>query len=203
MEILLYSSLYLLLYLLPVAVVAMAEVMTTREHDKNNYKSPCYGSVSTFVAQAEPFSVARYFDHIEETFLKIHEKREKEPDYTIILWWAFDGLRLNKDGNTEWISRRKKAEPRAECRTNEDFMRVLAEDALQFQKAKLDIIMQQNAANMVNVVHNTRIAETPVSRTIDGRIAQDEVITHSDISIHNTIHTEMGEGQSVKDINGG
>lgn len=50
------------------------------------------------------------FDIYSET-LKLQEEREKQEPYLITLWWGFDGLRLNADGSTEWISRRK--EPKA------------------------------------------------------------------------------------------
>lgn len=48
----------------------------------------------------EPFN-------IESEALKLQEEREKQEPYLITLWWGFDGLRLNADGSTEWISRRK------------------------------------------------------------------------------------------------
>lgn len=44
---------------------------------------------------------------IEKECLKLQEEREKQDPYLITLWWGFDGLRLNADGSTEWISRRK------------------------------------------------------------------------------------------------
>lgn len=52
------------------------------------------------------FSVCEYYDRIEKEQLKMLEEY-KPVDQTIILWWGFDGLRLNEDGSIEWISRRK------------------------------------------------------------------------------------------------
>lgn len=50
------------------------------------------------------YSVSEYFARTEKAALEILD--EQEPvDYTIILWWGFDGLRL-KDGKLEWISRK-------------------------------------------------------------------------------------------------
>jgi hypothetical protein len=53
------------------------------------------------------FSVSRYLEHTEKAYLEILEE-QKPFEYEIVLWWGFDGLRLNKDGTTEWISRKKK-----------------------------------------------------------------------------------------------
>lgn len=59
--------------------------------------------------EIEPFSIPAYFDRMEQAALEILEKQEPI-DRTIILWWGLDGLRLNEDGTSEWISR-KKPEP--------------------------------------------------------------------------------------------
>lgn len=56
--------------------------------------------------EIEPFSVTEYFDRMEQATLDIMEKQEPI-DQTIILWWGLDGLRLNEDGTSEWISRKK------------------------------------------------------------------------------------------------
>lgn len=56
--------------------------------------------------EIEPFSVTEYFDRMEQAALEILEK-QKQIDQTIILWLGRDGLRLNEDGTTEWISRKK------------------------------------------------------------------------------------------------
>lgn len=55
---------------------------------------------------AEPFVVSEYYDRMEKAALDILEAQEPV-DQTIILWWGLDGLRLNEDGATEWISRKK------------------------------------------------------------------------------------------------
>lgn len=57
----------------------------------------------------EPFSVSSYYARIEKTSLDILDAK-KPVDQIIILWWGLDGLRLNEDGELEWISR-KKPEP--------------------------------------------------------------------------------------------
>ena len=54
---------------------------------------------------AEPFVVSEYYDRMEKAALDILENQEPV-DQTIILWWGLDGLRLNEDGELEWISRK-------------------------------------------------------------------------------------------------
>lgn len=56
----------------------------------------------------KPFSVTEYLDRMEREFLKIADKSDK---YLIVLWWGFDGLRLNEDGTAEWISRKPAPPP--------------------------------------------------------------------------------------------
>jgi hypothetical protein len=53
--------------------------------------------------EAEPFSVERYYERMEQVALDI--AKEKPAPYLLTLWWGPDGLRLNPDGTTEWISR--------------------------------------------------------------------------------------------------
>lgn len=57
-----------------------------------------------------PFSVPDYLDRMEKLHLKAMQERENEQAHIIVLWWGFDGLRLNADGTMEWISRRPKEE---------------------------------------------------------------------------------------------
>lgn len=54
------------------------------------------------------FSVSEYLSRIEQAALDILESM-KPIDKTITLWWGLDGLRLNEDGTTEWVSRKKKS----------------------------------------------------------------------------------------------
>lgn len=59
------------------------------------------------VQRTKPFSATEYLDRIERESLKLAERREQ---YAIVLWWGYDGLRLNEDGTAEWISRRKETD---------------------------------------------------------------------------------------------
>ena len=54
----------------------------------------------------EPFVISEYYACTEQAALDILETQESV-DQTIILWWGLDGLRLNEDGELEWISRKK------------------------------------------------------------------------------------------------
>ena len=60
-------------------------------------------------SQSEPrskFSVSQYLECAEKAYLEILEQQEPF-EYEIVLWWGFDGVRLNKDGSPEWISRKQ------------------------------------------------------------------------------------------------
>jgi len=54
----------------------------------------------------EPFIISECLARTEKEYLEILEQQELV-EKTIILWWGFDGLRLNEDGSLEWISRKK------------------------------------------------------------------------------------------------
>lgn len=56
--------------------------------------------------KSNPFIVSEYYDRMEKVSLDI--QAEKKPiERTIILWLGLDGLRINEDGSSEWISRKK------------------------------------------------------------------------------------------------
>lgn len=52
------------------------------------------------------FRVSEYLDRIEQVHLEILEQ-QKPVNHEFVLWWGLDGLRLNEDGTTEWITRKK------------------------------------------------------------------------------------------------
>lgn len=52
------------------------------------------------------FSYQDYFETIEQVTLDILKEKEEREHYQLILWLGLDGLKLNDDGSTEWISRR-------------------------------------------------------------------------------------------------
>lgn len=56
----------------------------------------------------KPFSVSEYLDRMEKLHIDLHRKREAEKREPVVLWWGEDGMRINEDGTTEWISRRPK-----------------------------------------------------------------------------------------------
>lgn len=54
--------------------------------------------------QKSDWTVSGYYDRIEKAALDIARKR-KPDDKIIILWLVVDGLRLNENGELEWIKR--------------------------------------------------------------------------------------------------
>lgn len=50
---------------------------------------------------------AQILEEQENFILELQEEKEKREQYEIVLWWGLDGLKLNNDGTSEWISRRK------------------------------------------------------------------------------------------------
>lgn len=67
-----------------------------------------------FARKFNSFSIPDYLSRRERTILDLMEQREKEEPYIITLWLGLDGLQLNEDGSTEWISRRKADEKEEE-----------------------------------------------------------------------------------------
>lgn len=52
------------------------------------------------------YSISDYYGRMEKYQLSLQAEKESREPYLLILWWGFDGLRLNEDDTTEWISRR-------------------------------------------------------------------------------------------------
>lgn len=96
------------------------------------------------------FSVCEYLSRIEEAALEIEESK-KPVDAVIVLWWGLDGLRLNEDGTTKWISR-KKVEPVSSGVFHQPCQSIQQASALhpnlgqtQSTRAQIDALMAQNA----------------------------------------------------------
>lgn len=54
----------------------------------------------------EDFSHIEYLSQVKAICESIWQEPAEE--YTLILWWGLDGLRLNKDGTREWISKARR-----------------------------------------------------------------------------------------------
>ena len=54
------------------------------------------------------FSLQSYFDRIEKLNLELLQEYESRDRPELVLWWGLDGIRLNEDGSSEWISKRPK-----------------------------------------------------------------------------------------------
>lgn len=57
--------------------------------------------------KVQPFSIDSYFERIDKVICDILQERERQKPPEIVLWWGLDGLRMNCDGSTEWISKRQ------------------------------------------------------------------------------------------------
>lgn len=109
----------------------------------------------------KPFSVTEYLDRMERESLKLAGRRER---YVIVLWWGHDGLRLNEDGTTEWISRKPEPPPQIDysmcntivaqsglqnaiCNTGS-----IAQAQIQLQNAQLQALQTAQIQNMINCI---------------------------------------------------
>lgn len=96
------------------------------------------------------FNVSEYLARTEKENLEILENR-KSVDKTIILWWGFDGLRLNEDGLIEWISRKKQS-PISQNVFRQPWQTgrlTMQYDMCQSTQAKIDALMAQNMQSQV------------------------------------------------------
>lgn len=98
----------------------------------------------------------------EDFILELQEGKEKQAKYEIVLWWGLDGLKLNDDGTTEWISRRKPKPINQDvsyqpCQSQDDSIRRLLDmcqsrksptEALNMTLASLQMRSAQTAQNM-------------------------------------------------------
>ena len=97
----------------------------------------------------EPFVVSEYYDRMEKATLDIL-KQQEPVDQTIILWWGLDGLRMNEDGELEWISR-KTPKPVNQnvsyhpCQSIQTYNPNLF-DQTQSTRASIDALMAQNVS---------------------------------------------------------
>lgn len=88
-------------FILSTGIVISLIVMIYKK-DRLPDPAPCQ------IVSETSFSAARYLERMEKAQLDILNNQEPV-DQTIILWWGLDGLRLDKNGNLKWISRKKKA----------------------------------------------------------------------------------------------
>lgn len=54
-----------------------------------------------------PFFVSEYLERLEKACIEMWEQ-QAPVDNSITLWWGLDGLRMEPDGSTRWISKRKR-----------------------------------------------------------------------------------------------
>lgn len=97
------------------------------------------------------FTVSEYFSRIERANLDILED-QKPVSKVITLWLGLDGLQLNEDGTTEWVSRKKTAEnvlyqPCQSVRPIQTgLQQAIWADQTQSTRARIEELMAQNSA---------------------------------------------------------
>lgn len=66
-----------------------------------------------YYPKPKAFWVSRYLERMEQAQVDILSN-QKPIDKTIVLWWGLDVLRLNENGELEWITRKKEPENNSE-----------------------------------------------------------------------------------------
>lgn len=98
-----------------VAVILCTAVCSAlRISFRRKYKAAVEPDMSVYISH-KPFSLQEYLERRENLALELIAEQEAREPYVITLWWGFDGLRLNADGTTEWISRRPEPKPETVC----------------------------------------------------------------------------------------
>ena len=77
---------------------------------RRKYKAAVEPDMSVYISH-KPFSLQEYLERREKLALELIGEQEAWEPYVIVLWWGVDGLQLNADGTTEWISRRPEPKP--------------------------------------------------------------------------------------------
>lgn len=123
------------------------------------------------------FSVSKYYERIEQESIKIMQKKYNEPAYILTLWAGNDGLRLNKDGTTEWIKRGEEIKKQDSidysmlqnvgnriasyadcCQTKESQIQLLQS---QLQSCCVQQAMQSQYSSIINSIRPTDIQYIP------------------------------------------
>lgn len=81
------------------------------EHDRQMERMIHMMEDRLWHTERKPFSVTEYLDSMEKLHIDLHRQREAEKREPVVLWWGMDGMRINEDGTTEWISKRPEEEP--------------------------------------------------------------------------------------------
>lgn len=93
------------------------------------------------------FKISEYLSRIERSYLDMLENLQPI-DKTITLWIGLEGLRLNEDGTTEWLSRKNPAENvfYQPCQSIQPMRTGLGFEQAQCTRAQIEALMAQNAA---------------------------------------------------------
>lgn len=148
---------------------------------RNNYVTPCgipckqKYTEQDFLRETVPkYSAKEYLERIKSEHTQILKERESQEPYVIILWWGFDGLRINKDNSLEWV--KQTAQRKHECQRMQEYKsfndllalmnnarNLTPQSALQSmfftymetqsRRATLDQIMYSQTQNSINAFH--------------------------------------------------
>lgn len=105
----------------------------------------------------KPFSLPDYFDRMEKLHLKLMQEREERKPQIITLWWGFDGLRLNQDGTTKWVSRRPAKKESIKTGTSHKAMNQCCTDTETLQKQLLRARLAQSQINVSQQIFNQEL----------------------------------------------
>lgn len=111
----------------------------------------------TIEGRTRMFSVSEYLSRIERAHLDILEGMEPI-NRSITLWWGLDGLQLNEDGTTKWVSRKRKPVETVFCQTCQSVRPI--QTGLQQAGWTVQTQMAQNAALQMQSLQNMKIANT-------------------------------------------
>lgn len=74
-------------------------------------------------------SIPEYLNRMEKLLLELQQQRENEYPYVFVLWWGNDGIRLNPDGTTEWITRKTESKPKPKVKSETPLLYSLLKEA--------------------------------------------------------------------------
>lgn len=133
-----------------------AAMTNVRTHQRNG----CAGSIPrlrTIEGRAPMFSVSEYLSRIERAHLDILEGL-KPVSKAITLWLGLDGLQLNEDGTTKWVSRKREPVETVFCQTCQSVRPI--QTGLQQAGWAGQTQMAQNAVLQMQLLQNMQIANT-------------------------------------------
>lgn len=117
----------------------------------------------------ESFCPSDYLKRIIELSDELQHEKEQSDNYSLILWWGIDGLRLNAGGSCEWIKKEPKRyisiPPLYPSMTREGYNSMIQQTCCTSQYQRLDALLQVQQCNM-NQCLQSRIDELQMQNTM-------------------------------------